>query len=69
MDHSFRGNHFRSMLCNRICYEQGVRFSKIREALSERQRSGLDAYIAACEELEHALIPISYCLEAEEQTQ
>lgn len=51
------------------CREQGDRFSKIREALSERQRSGLDAYIAACEELEHALIPISYCLEAEEQTQ
>ena len=32
-------------------------FLKIREGLSEQQRSDLDAYIAACEELEHALIP------------
>ena len=35
-------------------------FLAIRELLTEQQRQQLDDYIAACEELEHALTPIAY---------
>ena len=35
-------------------------FVKLRDALPQAQQQELDAYIAACEELEHALLPIAY---------
>ena len=35
-------------------------FLNIREMLAENQREQLDAYVSACEELEHSKIYIAY---------
>lgn len=42
-------------------------FLDIRNSLPDEQRQQLDSYIAACEELEHALLPIAYRLGKEQK--
>ena len=42
-------------------------FLALRDSLPEEQRELLDQYIAACEELEHALAPIAYRMGKEQQ--
>lgn len=37
-------------------------YEEVLRSLTESQREALEAYIAACEELEHALLPIAYHL-------
>ena len=48
--------------CLRAVEEKEAVFLAIRDALTTEQQEQLDGYIAACEELEHALVPLAYRL-------